>query len=95
MRPNDTEFVPAGESSMEALVSSCMGLVIIDKQNIGEYEADSGERKQLDIIRFVHYTAQEFFESIRQQRYPQGHELIAGSPISMSVLYLKPDIQDS
>lgn len=67
VRPNDTEYVSGGEPSVEALVSSCMGLVIVDG---------------LD-VRFVHYTAQEFFEGIRCQKYPNGQQLIAESCLNI------------
>lgn len=76
VRPNDTEFVSGGEPSMEALVSSCMGLVVVDRQKSPRVPR---RQRWVDIIRFVHYTAQEFFEAMRRQQYPEGHRIVAES----------------
>jgi ankyrin repeat protein len=46
----------------ELFSSLCAGLVIVDQQNN---------------VRFVHYTAQEYFESIRMARFPTGQAQIA------------------
>lgn len=49
----------------DILVSVCAGLVTVDHQG--------------NIVRLVHYTAQEFFEHVRKSRYPEGHSMIATS----------------
>ena len=47
----------------EMLLSACCGLVVIDEES--------------QIIRLVHYTTEEYFSSVRQTRFPNGHQTIA------------------
>ncbi|THX47866.1 ankyrin [Aureobasidium pullulans] len=54
VRPTDKEFVHGGETSIDALLSYCMGLVIVDKQT-SEHPSDNGTGKMeyasVDIVR--------------------------------------------
>ena len=59
---NDTDFVNEGLMDEDNLVSACGGLVVIDKES--------------NIIRLVHYTTQQYFEQIRTDKFPAGHENI-------------------
>lgn len=61
-----------------------MGLVIVDTKNGWNRDRDGNTvHTQEDIIRFVHYTAQEFFEKNRCQKYPDGHHKITESCLSI------------
>ncbi|KAL8704280.1 MAG: hypothetical protein Q9201_002559 [Fulgogasparrea decipioides] len=60
---DDQEFIEDGLPDLSSLLSACCGLVVVDSTN--------------DIIRLTHYTAAEFFETIKQQRYPSGHTAMA------------------
>lgn len=97
VRPDDTVFVHGGEPSIETLVSSCMGLVIIDKEDERIMNRNNDYANiRVDVVRFVHYTAQEFFEHIRIQEYPDGHHKIAESCLlilSLSDFDIKPGLQ--
>ena len=59
---NDTDIVKEGLMDEDNLVSACGGLVVIDKES--------------NIIRLVHYTTQQYFEQIRTDKFPAGHENI-------------------
>jgi ankyrin repeat protein len=58
------------------LVSVCAGLVIIDRES--------------NIIRLVHYTAQEYFERIRMARFPNAQATIATACLT----YMSFDVFD-
>lgn len=61
----DTELYQDAMPDTEDLVSVCAGLVTIDEGT--------------GIIRLVHYTAQEYFNQLRQEVFPQGQETIAST----------------
>ena len=56
-------FIKDGLPNVFYLLSACCGLVVVDPTD--------------DTIRLVHYTAQEYFDTIRSNRYPSGHTAIA------------------
>ncbi|THZ97806.1 ankyrin [Aureobasidium pullulans] len=89
VRPTDKEFVPGGETSIDALLSYCMGLVIVDKQT-SEHPSDTGtgevEYASVDIVRYVHYTAQELFNDLRCRMFPDGHYLVAQTCLNALLL---------
>jgi ankyrin repeat protein len=61
--PEDTEFDEDNLLDTELIVSVCAGLVIV--------EGESG------IVRLVHYTAQEYFDSVGQDRRAKEQEELA------------------
>lgn len=89
IRPTDTMFVHGGEVSINTLLSYCMGLVIVDKQT-SERLSDTGtgevEYASVDIVRYVHYTAQEFFNDLRCRTFPEGHRLVAQTCLNALLL---------
>lgn len=48
VEPGETQLDPENKPDVDDIISVCAGLVVIDQEN--------------DIIRFVHYTTQEYFE---------------------------------
>lgn len=70
----DTDFDGEALPHQDILVSVCAGLVTIDKES--------------SVIRLVHYTAQEYFERIRQTRFPCAQTNIA----THCLLYLSFDM---
>ncbi|THY42459.1 ankyrin [Aureobasidium pullulans] len=89
VRPTDKEFVHGGETSIDALLSYCMGLVIVDKQS-SEHPSRTGTGEMtyasVDIVRYVHYTAQEFFNDLRCRTFPEGHYLVAQTCLNALLL---------
>lgn len=89
VRPTDKEFVHGGETSIDALLSYCMGLVIVDKQT-SEHPSRTGSGEMtyasVDIVRYVHYTAQEFFNDLRCRTFPEGHRLVAQTCLNALLL---------
>lgn len=77
------EFDPESIPQLEDIVSSCAGLVAVDKES--------------DIIRLVHYTTQEYFERTKDEWFPnmEGELAIACvTYLSYSCfkgLYLEPE----
>jgi ankyrin repeat protein len=64
IEPEDTEFDVDNLLSMDLIVSVCAGLVIVEEQS--------------EIVRLVHYTAQEYFDSLgHDQRMKEQQELAA------------------
>ena len=62
IRPGDQKLVKDRLPKKEMLLSACCGLVIVDEES--------------QIIRFVHYTLEEYIVSIRQDLYPYAHREI-------------------
>ena len=60
----------------ELLLSACCGLVIVDRGS--------------QIIRFVHYTTEEYIATIRHDLYPRGHQDITATLL----MYLSVDTFD-
>ncbi|KAM0799116.1 ankyrin repeat-containing domain protein [Usnea florida] len=56
--PGDSTFDEDAIIHEESLLSVCAGLVVIDKET--------------EIIRFVHYTAQEYFSRVRKSAFPSS-----------------------
>lgn len=56
------DFDPQSVTEQDLLISICAGLVTIDPES--------------GIVRLVHYTAQEFFERIREERFPNAQRSI-------------------
>jgi hypothetical protein len=56
--PEDTEFDEEAVPNVNALLSVCCGLVVVEQES--------------NIIRFVHYTTEKYVEQIRQTRYPSA-----------------------
>src|SRR5438552_4048761 len=63
VRPQDTSIDEEALPDEEVLVSVCMGLVTIDHES--------------NIMRLVHYTAQEYFERIHMTKFPDSQTGIA------------------
>ena len=63
IRPGDQKIVEDRLPKEELLLSACCGLVVVDEES--------------QIIRFVHYTMEEYIESIQQDLYPRAHEEIS------------------
>ena len=59
------EFDPQSVTEQDLLLSICAGLVIVDPES--------------GIIRLVHYTAQEFFEGIRDSRFADAQRTIVST----------------
>ena len=62
IRPGDQKIVEDRLPKEELLLSACCGLVIVDEES--------------QIIRFVHYTMEEYIVSIQQDLYPYAHQEI-------------------
>ena len=60
IRPGDQEIVEDRFPKEKLLLSACCGLVIVDEES--------------QIIRFVHYTMDEYIASIRQDLYPYANQ---------------------
>ena len=75
--PGDTDFDDEALPYQDILVSVCAGLVTIDQESC--------------IIRLVHYTAQEYFERIRQTQFPCGQMNMA----TQCLLYISFDVFSS
>ena len=58
VEPGEVELAPENVPEIEDLVSVCAGLVVVDPES--------------NIIRLVHYTAQEYFERIRKDWNPSA-----------------------
>jgi hypothetical protein len=63
IEPGDMEVDLDNWSPVEIIVLVCAGLVIVDAES--------------DIIRLVHYTTQEYFDSLQNDQNSQGHQEIA------------------
>ena len=89
IRPTDTMFVHGGEVNINTLLSYCMGLVIVDKQT-SEHQLRTGTGKMkyasVGYVRYVHYTAQEFFNDLRCRIFPNGHHLVAQTCLNALLL---------
>ncbi|THZ34752.1 ankyrin [Aureobasidium pullulans] len=92
IKSSDKTLVHDSETDINTLLSDCMGLVIMDKQTDDRRTTNPGpstgssQHEAVDIVRFVHYTAQEFFEDSRHQMYPSGHQIIAQTCLSALLL---------
>ena len=74
IRLDDKNLGPEALPKEEALIPACCGLVVVDLES--------------RIVRLVHYTAEEYFAKIRQDRYPSAHLTIYARLIS----YLRLDV---
>ncbi len=68
VKTGESEFDEGNLTEIEDLVSVCAGLVTIDKKS--------------DIIRLVHFTAQEYFERTQMSWFPNARELITMSCVT-------------
>lgn len=94
IRDTDKKYEKDGEISTDTLLSYCMGLVVTDKQ---ERETISGwlhprrssmiqQSEWVVVVRFVHLTAQEYFDKSPGQIGLRGHLSIAETCISTLLL---------
>ena len=60
---SDTEFDADNIPSQKALLDCCLGLVIVDEET--------------SIVRFVHYTLEQFFRKLAGVEFPNGYSSIA------------------
>ena len=60
---DETELDEENFSDIEEMINVCAGLVTVDENS--------------KIIRFIHYTTQEYFESIRKIRFPTAADHVA------------------
>ncbi|KIN08971.1 hypothetical protein OIDMADRAFT_70903, partial [Oidiodendron maius Zn] len=65
VEPGESKLDEDNIPDEELLTSLCAGLVIVDKES--------------SIIRLVHYTTQEYFNSIRASRFPRAQISIAST----------------
>src|SRR5271170_1455105 len=72
----DEDGLPDALPDEDLLVSTCAGLVTIDRES--------------NIIRLVHYTAQEYFERVRMAEFPGAQTNIARTCLA----YMSFDIFD-
>lgn len=63
LEPEDTEFDEEAVPNVNALLSVCCGLVVVEQES--------------NIIRFVHYTTEKYVEQIRQTRYPSAQMFLS------------------
>ncbi|QKX64081.1 uncharacterized protein TRUGW13939_11254 [Talaromyces rugulosus] len=75
VEPDESEFHEDNIPDLDDIVSVCAGLVTVTPDASG------------DIIRLVHYTAQEYFERTWSRWFPDGHSNIA----ALCVTYLSFD----
>ena len=71
--PGDTFLDADALPDKDSMVSLCAGLVVIDQEGI---------------VRFVHYTTQQYFERIREHRYPHAQQ----DMLRTCVTYLSFDV---
>ncbi|KAM7201239.1 Ankyrin repeat-containing domain protein [Naviculisporaceae sp. PSN 640] len=77
------ELDPESIPQLEDIVSSCAGLVAVDKES--------------DIVRLVHYTTQEYFERTKHEWFPNTEENLAIACVTylsyscFKGLYMTPD----
>jgi ankyrin repeat protein len=74
VEPADSELDGDGLPQIEDVVSVCAGLVVIDKES--------------DIIRLVHYTAEEYFQRTKEKWFPNAEADIA----KVCLTYLSFDV---
>lgn len=72
IRPGATSLDPLYRPSEKLMVDSCSGLVTINEES--------------SVIRLVHYSVQEFFETNRKRLFPLGEETIAELTTTYSLL---------
>lgn len=63
LEPDETRINEEGIPDDDLLVAVCAGIVTIDEEN--------------DVIRLVHYSTQQYFERIRDTRFPHAQTAIA------------------
>ncbi|ERF68520.1 hypothetical protein EPUS_05659 [Endocarpon pusillum Z07020] len=68
IRPDDTVLDVEAMPRVDSLLSACCGLVVVEDES--------------QIVRLVHYTAEEYFARIHQYRGPEAHWNIAGTLIT-------------
>ena len=68
INPESTEIDEEAITDEEFLLSVCAGLVTIDQEG--------------NIIRLVHYTTQEYFERVRESKFPNAEITIAATCIT-------------
>jgi len=79
LESDETRIDDEGIPDEDLLVAVCAGLVTIDKEN--------------RVIRLVHYTAQQYFERIRETKFPQAQVLITEACLRyLSLDSLKNDV---
>ncbi|THZ18838.1 ankyrin [Aureobasidium pullulans] len=88
IRPTDRRFVHGGETSINTLLSYCMGLVIMETQQRGAFDPNTrkSQSEWINVVRYVHYTAQEFFDKSPEKIGLGGHHSIARTCISALLL---------
>ncbi|KAL2862475.1 ankyrin repeat-containing domain protein [Aspergillus lucknowensis] len=67
LRPGDTEFHESGKPEIGAILSLCVGLVVLDEGR--------------GIVRLVHYTTQQYFEEFWEQWFPDAQSIIGSTCI--------------
>ncbi|KAK6351352.1 hypothetical protein TWF718_004515 [Orbilia javanica] len=70
LEPGEYQFDPDNIPEIDDLVSLCCGLITVDVES--------------DVVRLIHYTAQEYFERNRPFWFPQAHSDIA----KICIIYL-------
>jgi len=68
MRPRNTFLVSAFRPSKKSIIGCCQGLVVVDEENA--------------IIRFVHYSVQEYFREHHEQSFPSGEQILGSTSLT-------------
>ncbi|THY84831.1 ankyrin [Aureobasidium pullulans] len=84
IRDTDKKYDKDGEISTDTLLSYCMGLVIKEKKHSGWLHPIHAPNS--DVVRFVHLTAQEYFDKSAKRIGLRGHQDIAETCISTLLL---------
>ncbi|KAL8687291.1 MAG: hypothetical protein Q9224_005195, partial [Gallowayella concinna] len=66
--PDETDYDPEAIPAVSLILDVCAGLLIVDEE--------------ADVVRLVHYTAQDYFDGLAQSRYIDAHSSIAGECIT-------------
>ncbi|KAK6525188.1 hypothetical protein TWF694_005334 [Orbilia ellipsospora] len=77
VKPFESKLNPNNIPDLGDLVSLCLGLVAVDEES--------------DVVRLIHYTAQEYFERTKQIWFPNSHTDIA----TICTIYLSYDTFNS
>ncbi|KAJ6541683.1 hypothetical protein B0H19DRAFT_1268649 [Mycena capillaripes] len=73
IEPGAEQFDGDNVLDIEVILSVCAGLVVVDEQ--------------LSVVRLVHYTAQEYFDSIRKLEFPDAQTEITRNLLTFLAVY--------
>ncbi|KAF7354290.1 ANK-REP-REGION domain-containing protein [Mycena venus] len=73
IEPGAEQFDGENVLDIEVILSVCAGLVVVDEQ--------------LSVVRLVHYTAQEYFDSVRKSEFPEAQTEITRNLLTFLAVY--------